>query len=228
MHAKGAWPTREAERVERSNYDDKLGLILRTAARVFAKKGYHRASIRDISRATGVSLSGLYYYFDSKEELLFLVQDHCFRMVLDNLDEMLIGVRDALRRLRLLVENHLRFFVGNMEETKVLSHEPDALTGEFREKVNDLKRRYTDITGEIIEEIRPEDSNLDDRVATFALFGMMNWIHTWYRPDRDVPVEKLAEDMTRLFLHGCLGAGSTGDPESPRTGHGPFQPVHLA
>jgi len=216
MHAKGAWPTREAERVERSYYDDKLGLILHTAARVFAKKGYHQASIRDISRATGVSLSGLYYYFDSKEELLFLIQDHCFRMVLDNLDEMLIGVEDPLRRLRLLVENHLRFFVGNMEETRVLSHEADALTGEFREKVDDLKRRYTGIAGEIIEEIRPEDSDLDGRVATFALFGMMNWIHTWYRPDRDVPVEKLAEDMTRLFLHGHLGAGSADEPESPR------------
>lgn len=193
--------------VERSNYDEKLALILRTAAGVMAKKGYHQASIRDISRATEVSLSGLYYYFDSKEELLFLIQDQCFRTVLDNLDELIADVSEPRRRLRLLVENHLRFFVGNMDEMKVLSHEADSLTGDYRRRVDDLKRRYTRLCSEMVEALKPEDSTVDVRVATFALFGMMNWIYNWYRPARDVPVEKLAEDMTRLFLEGHLGVG---------------------
>ena len=73
---------------ERPRFDEKLALILRTAAAIFADKGYHRASIRDISRATGISLSGLYHYFDSKETLLFLIQDHCFGTVLDNLEHL--------------------------------------------------------------------------------------------------------------------------------------------
>jgi hypothetical protein len=51
---------------ERSAYDEKLESILRTAAAIFAEKGYHQASIRDIARATGVSLSGLYYYFNEQ------------------------------------------------------------------------------------------------------------------------------------------------------------------
>ncbi|MEJ2187019.1 MAG: TetR/AcrR family transcriptional regulator [Gemmatimonadota bacterium] len=193
--------------MERSNYDEKLALILRTAAGVFAEKGYHQASIRDISRATGVSLSGLYYYFNSKEELLFLIQDQCFRTVLDNLDELIAHVEEPRRRLRLLVENHLRFFVGNMNEMKVLSHEADLLTGDYRRRVDDLKRRYSRLCAEMVEALKPADSGVDVRVATFALFGMMNWIYNWYRPGRDVPVEKLAEDMTRLFLEGHLGIG---------------------
>src|SRR5215210_4171661 len=77
---------------ERSAYDEKLESILRTAASIFAEKGYHQASIRDIARATGVSLSGLYYYFDSKEELLFLIQDHAFGTLTGNLERMLEGV----------------------------------------------------------------------------------------------------------------------------------------
>lgn len=197
--------------MERSNYDEKLALILRTAAGVFAKKGYHRASIRDISRATGVSLSGLYYYFDSKEELLFLIQDQCFRTVLDNLDELIADVKDPRRRLRLLVENHVRFFVGNMDEMKVLSHEADSLSGDYRRRVDDLKRRYSRLCADMVEALKPAESTVDVRVATFALFGMMNWIYNWYRPGRDVPVEKVAEDMTRLFLEGHLCMGRT-DP----------------
>lgn len=187
-------------------YDEKLERILRVATEVFARKGYHRASIRDISKATGVSLSGLYYYVESKEELLFRIQAHSFETVLRNLDELLRDVEDPNRKLRLLIENHLRFFVGNMKEMKVLSHEAESLNGEHRRRVHEQKRRYSHVCMEILEELRPEDSPIDTRVATFSLFGMMNWIYNWYRPDRDVPVEELAADMSHLFLRGYLEA----------------------
>jgi AcrR family transcriptional regulator len=188
---------------ERTAYDAKLESILRTAASIFAEKGYHQASIRDIARATRVSLSGLYYYFQSKEELLFLIQDHAFGTLIQNLEELLKGVQDPHRRIRLLIENHLRFFVNNMAEMKVLSHEADSLSGEFRTRVNAKKRRLTEIAMETISALNAKP-DLDVRVATFALFGMMNWLYNWYRPDRDVPVEQLAEQMSRLFLGGYL------------------------
>jgi len=187
-------------------YDEKLARILRIAAEVFAEKGYHQASIRDISRATGVSLSGLYYYFKSKEELLFLIQEHCFQTVLSNLEVLLDEVDDPHRKLRLLVENHLRFFVNNMAEMKVLSHEADSLSGEYRRRVNDMKKGYSQVCVEILDQLRPADSPIDTRVATFALFGMMNWIYNWYRPERDIPVEELAADMSHLFLRGFMEA----------------------
>lgn len=189
---------------ERGRYDEKLDLILRQAAAIFADKGYHQASIRDISRATGISLSGLYYYVRSKEELLFRIQDHAFETVVANLEEHLIGVEDPRERLQLLVENHLRFFVANMKEMKVLSHEAESLTGDARRRVDARKRRYVEICSGILAQLRPAQSAVDLRVATFSLFGMMNWIYNWYHPDRDVPVERLAADMTQLFLNGYL------------------------
>lgn len=189
-----------------NGYDEKLERILRIATEVFAEKGYHQASIRDISRATGVSLSGLYYYVESKEQLLFRIQEHSFEQVVENLEELLEGIEDPNRRLRLLVENHLRFFVANMQEMKVLSHEADSLSGDYRRRVNDMKKRYSQVCVDILEELRPEDSPIDTRVAAYSLFGMMNWIYNWYRPDRDVPVEELAADMSHLFLRGFLEA----------------------
>jgi AcrR family transcriptional regulator len=192
----------------RPGYDEKLATILRAAAAVFAEKGYHQASIRDISRATGVSLSGLYYYVRSKEELLFLIQDHCFGTVLENVERLLGGETDPRRRLRLFVENHVRFFVNNMREMKVLSHEADSLSGEYRRRVQAKKKKYTDLCMSILEELRPADSPIDPRVATFALFGMLNWIYNWYHPGRDVPVAELADGFSRLFLQGCLSPAS--------------------
>jgi TetR/AcrR family transcriptional regulator, cholesterol catabolism regulator len=197
---------------DRPTYDDKLALILRTTAAIFAEKGYHEASIRDISRATGVSLSGLYYYFNSKEELLFLIQDHCFTSLLDNLDRLLERETEPLRRFRLMVENHLRFFVNNMKEMKVLSHELLSLTGEFRQIVNAKKRRYTDTCAAILEGVAPPERPIDQRIAVYGLFGMMNWIYNWYRPNQDVPVSRLAESMSHLFLRGYL-SGEAGELE---------------
>lgn len=192
---------------ERTAYDEKLESILRTAAQIFAQKGYHQASIRDIARETGVSLSGLYYYFDSKEELLFLIQDHAFGTLLANLERLLEHERDPLRRLRLLMENHLRYFISNQAEMKVLSHEAEALTGDRRARVNAKKRRLTEVAQQIMEALRPE-GGVDARVATFAMFGMMNWLYNWHRPERDVPVESIVDDMFRIFTEGYLPDGS--------------------
>lgn len=196
---------------ERTAYDEKLESILRASAQIFAEKGYHQASIRDIARATRVSLSGLYYYFKSKEELLFLIQDHAFGTLLRRLDEVLDGVDDPHRKLRLLVENHLGFFVNNMAEMKLLSHEADSLSGEYRKSANAMKLRLTKIAMEIVQELGPAPG-IDLRVATFSLFGMMNWIYNWYRPERDVPVEQLAENMTRIFLAGILHSEHLPEP----------------
>jgi AcrR family transcriptional regulator len=191
---------------ERSAYDEKLESILRTAAGIFADKGYHQASIRDIARATGVSLSGLYYYFNSKEELLFLIQDHAFGTLLNNLERLLATETEPQRRLRILVENHLRYFTANTAEMKVLSHEGDSLTGDFRRRVNAKKKRLTEIAMEILGELRP-DGDVDLRVATFALFGMMNWLYNWHRPETDVAIDRLVDDMYRIFAEGFLPAG---------------------
>ena len=94
----------------------KLEMILRHAARVFAEKGYEGASIRDISRASDVSLSGLYYYVESKQKLLYLIQIHTFRTILSHLQRDLQGVTNPAVRLRILVRNHLEYFLRHPME----------------------------------------------------------------------------------------------------------------
>ena len=190
-----------------SKYDQKLVHVLKTSAAIFAEKSYHSTSIRDISRATGMSLSGLYYYFKSKEELLFLIQDYCFSTVIEDCRKLLAGVDDPVHRLKLLIENHLNYFVQNMNEMKVLSHEANAIAGDLFKKVNTKKRQYVDLAMHLLEEIARTYNvkGLDIRVATFSLFGMMNWIYNWYNPRKDVDVAGLSQNITRIFLSGFLG-----------------------
>ncbi len=190
-----------------TKYDQKLEFILRNAARIFAEKNYHSTSMRDISRATNISLAGLYHYCKSKEELLFLIQDNCFGRVLERLEERLRDVEDPLTKLRIFIENHLSFFAANMAEMKVLSHEADSLAGDLHTHVSTKKDKYTKLARRILKEIQHGQSGksqVDLTAATYALFGMMNWIYNWYDPQGKLKVSELVDNVTRLFLHGFV------------------------
>src|SRR5688500_15731885 len=136
-----------------SRYDQKLEFILRTSARIFAEKSYHSTSMRDISRATNVSLAGLYHYCKSKEELLFLIQDNCFGRVLECLEERLAETSDPVQRLKIFIDNHLAFFAANMAEMKVLSHEADSLAGDLHTHVSGKKQKYTNLARDILGQL---------------------------------------------------------------------------
>jgi AcrR family transcriptional regulator len=110
----------------------KLGHILKLSAEIFAQNGFAGTSVRDISRATGISLSGLYYYFASKQELLYLIQNETFTFVLNRLKTRLANVTGAELRLRTLIHNHVEYFLSHRNEMKVLAHEEDALEEPFR------------------------------------------------------------------------------------------------
>jgi AcrR family transcriptional regulator len=191
-------------RVPKPRDERKLRHILRHAARVFSESGYEGASIRDISRATGISLSGLYYYFESKQKLLYLIQYHTFTRILQRLEKRLAGVSDPLERLRILVLNHLDFFLRHPVEMKVLSHEDEALEGQYRKEVAEIKRRYYSTAAGIFEDLRRAGHvrRVNPRIAVLSLFGMMNWIYTWHNPRVDPQAERLAEIITGIFLEG--------------------------
>jgi TetR/AcrR family transcriptional regulator, cholesterol catabolism regulator len=196
----------------------KLDRIVRSAARVFYEKGYEGASIRDISRASGVSLAGLYYYVESKQQLLYLIQVYTFKAVLARLEERLEGVSDPVEKLRILVHNHLDYFLKHPLEMKVLSHEDEALEGGYRKEVLQIKRRYYGIAAGTFEEMcaRGIARKMNPRVAVLSLFGMMNWVYTWHRPKIDPGADALTESMAEMFLHGVAGERPMGRGKAAR------------
>jgi TetR/AcrR family transcriptional regulator, cholesterol catabolism regulator len=186
-----------------SRYDRRLAEILSHATEVFCKKGYDGASMRDLSRATGMSLAGLYYYFESKERLLFLIQKHTFTTVVQTLKTRLEGVSDPEARIRIFILNHLEYFLHNQPSMKVLTHEDDALRNGFGSEIAAIKREYYRICVGLMEELKKQRGlQVPTRTAVMSLFGMMNWIYTWHNPKVDGDAERLATEMGDVFLSG--------------------------
>src|SRR5579863_6888373 len=172
----GATPTPE------SRFDQRRAKILAHATEVFYEKGYEGASMRDLSRSSRMSLSGLYHYCESKEKLLYLIQKHTFSTIVERLREQLDSVSDPEQRIRIFILNHLEYFLANRKAMKVLSHEADALKNGYGAEVAAIKREYYRICIGLLDDFRRERKlEFSSRLAVLSLFGMMNWIYTWYR-----------------------------------------------
>ncbi len=189
-----------------TRFDRQLARVLEHAARIFCEKGYEGASMRDLSRASGMSLAGLYHYFESKEELLYLIQKHAFQTIIENAREKLKQSSDPEERLRLFVENHLEYFLANKEAMKVLTHEDETLKNGRGSQVRAIKREYYRICFDLLEDLRTSnDLEFSSRLAVLSLFGMINWIYTWHNPRVDANAKALAAQMGDIFLQGIFG-----------------------
>src|SRR5258708_36365450 len=192
-----------------TRFDKRLAEILVHATDVFCDKGYEGASMRDLSRASGMSLAGLYYYFESKERLLFLIQKHTFSTIVQRLKARLEGVNDPEQQIRIFILNHLEYFLANQAAMKVLSHEADALKNGFASEIATIKREYYRICVGLLDELkRDRGLQFSTRIAVLSLFGMMNWIYTWHNPRIDADSEQLARGMGDIFLHGVMNDGN--------------------
>src|SRR5262245_54412647 len=126
-------------------FDARLEQILAVTAKVFADKGFHPTTMRDVSRATGMSLAGLYHYIKGKDELLFLIQQDSFMRVLAGAEAAIAQGHTPADRLERFIRHHVTFFASHMSEMKVLSHEANSLAGRRLTTINGLKRRYVDL-----------------------------------------------------------------------------------
>jgi AcrR family transcriptional regulator len=195
-----------------TRYDRRLAEILTHATEVFCKKGYEGASMRDLSRESGMSLAGLYYYFESKERLLYLIQKHTFTTIVQRLKGRLAGVSDAEQRIRIFILNHLEYFLANQAAMKVLSHEAEVLKNGFASEVAAIKREYYRICVGLLDDLKRErDLRFSTRIAVLSLFGMMNWIYTWHNPRVDADAASMARDMGDFFLRGVMDSGRRGN-----------------
>jgi AcrR family transcriptional regulator len=199
-----------------SRFDRRLAEILDYATEVFAEKGYEGASMRDLSRLSGISLAGLYYYFESKEKLLYFIQQHTFTTIMDRLRERLATSTDPEERIRIFVHNHVDYSVARQKAMKVLSHEDDVLKNGYGAELATVKREYYRICVGLVEDLAKADElntggrgeGMDTRTAVMGLFGMMNWLYTWYKPRVDPDAEDLAREFSDIFLSGIRSGRS--------------------
>jgi AcrR family transcriptional regulator len=192
-------------RTRSANYDDQRDSILARAAELFANQGYTATSMNDIAAACGVSKAGLYHYYRDKRELLFQITvGHVAR-----LEQFVIEVThetaaaDADTRLRALILRFVREYGDAQNEHRVLTEDVRFLEPDERRQVQEPQRRVVAAFADAIAAVRPTLARNElDRPLAMLLFGMINWMFTWLRPDGGLTHEQMAPIVADLFFGG--------------------------
>src|ERR1700688_288613 len=161
--------------------------ILRAAARLFQQQGYDATSMNDVAAALKLSKGGLYHHFQSKDEILFNLMSHA----MDITEERVIApaklIPDPEERLRTVIRRHIAVVLSERDrEITVMLHENHPLSPALRKRINARKKDYVHFLENLAEEVqktRHGRGQVTPRAAAFALLGMINWIHQWYRPE---------------------------------------------
>lgn len=198
-------------RTRSAGYDDQRDEILRSAAALFARQGYTATSMNEVAAACGVSKAALYHYVRDKHELLFqIAAGHVARLeqvIGEVRDDPALaaarGVEGAEARLRALIQRFVREYGSAQDEHRVLTEDVRFLDEAERAQVLDAQRRVVAAFSEAIGAVRPSlaRNELDGPLA-MLLFGMINWMFTWLRPDGALSHEQMAPVVADLFFGG--------------------------
>ncbi len=207
----GAPPERGRARHQRTgarkSTRQKADSLLRAAAALIADQGFEATAIRDVGRRLELSLGGMYYYFSSKDDLLFQIQHRTFAALLDAQERAAAEPGSPRERLRRLLVGHLVFFVNHPNEMKICTFELDSLSGEPYDRVLAIRRQYYRIVADVVAQLTNATQgkvreSTRSRHITLFIFGMLNWAFMWYRAAKDGPVDALADEMLVLVLNG--------------------------
>ncbi|MEE8601436.1 TetR/AcrR family transcriptional regulator [Euzebya tangerina] len=194
----------QAESPERSARADE---IRRTAAKIFHEKGYEGTSIQDIADAVGILKGSLYYYINSKEDLLFDVIRSAHDQGLQDAAHWSSSDARPAARLRAAIRQHVISNLSRLVEVGVFFHDFRSLSDDRRAEIvadrdyYDARLRQLVIDGQEAGEF---DATQDPKLVVLGMLGMMNWVYQWYSPEGPQSPEAIADSFADLILGGLV------------------------
>jgi len=177
--------------------------ILRRAAQVFGRKGFHGTGMREIAQGLGMAPGALYYYFESKEDLLYSCQMLALARLLRSAREIAAGPDAAPAKLRRLVRAHLAHVLDDLggSAAHVEFHQlPAPMLAEVVARRDEYEALVRRVLREGIEAGQFRHS--DVKLAVLTLLGALNWTVMWWTPDGGRDLTSVADGISETFLGG--------------------------
>jgi AcrR family transcriptional regulator len=189
----------------REKYERRRLAVVRTAARVFAERGYRQTSIDDLVEATGLQRGGLYHYIDGKQQLLLLIHDELMGPLLERIEPIVAAggdpeqqLRDVMRAWVAHVAEHRDHMTVFTEERRLLESDPEW------KSVRDARDRFRDLLAGLLSRGAAKGTFevSDPEIALLSILGIVNHMAVWFDPHgRLAPVE-VADRCVDLLLEG--------------------------
>jgi AcrR family transcriptional regulator len=180
--------------------------VVVAAGRLFAEKGYHGTSMRDLGRELGLLGSSLYAHVDSKQDLLVEVVEEGARLFGDSATRALTTPGTANDRLQALITGHIEVVLSNQDVVRTFLNEARMLDDVHRARVLSARDNYEQAFRDVIRQGIGDGSFRDDtdpKITSIFVLSVLNAVQRWYQPDGDLSPAQLAEAIYQ-FAVGSL------------------------
>lgn len=189
--------------------------IIQESAKLMAKYGYGKTSMKMIGDVVGLHKSSIFHHFQSKESILAAILERPIAEVSEGLDSIVGDDRlKGTGQLAQAVTQHVLLLTKYADVVKIYHHDLGALSPENRERYLDMRRAYALAFESIVERAQSEGcptlKGADVRIATYGILGMCNWLVMWYRPGGRLSPDDLAQTFVGMVLPDCAPAGASG------------------
>ena len=186
-----------------AGYDEQRELILGRAAALFAQRGYPGTSMNQVAEACGLSKATLYHYYRDKYALLVSIAEGHVDKLRALVNQVLAEGQAPEPRLRLLIGRIVEEYAGARDAHRVLTEDVRFLEQADRDRILGHERAVVAGFAKAVADLRPELAEAALATPmTMLLFGMVNWMFTWLRPDGPVDHHALAPMVADLFMGG--------------------------
>lgn len=185
---------------------NRRGELLRSAARLFRRKGFDATSTRDIAAAVGMQSGSPFYHFKSKGALLYAVMEEGMRSAIARQQQAIDGASrpdvDAAAMLRTLIRNHFDVLLGpGSDFIPVMLYEARSITPRQRATLAELQGEYEARWVPVLEALHREGRlKAEVKLARLLIFGALNWSAQWYDRRKGASLDDLTREAMKLFI----------------------------
>jgi AcrR family transcriptional regulator len=180
--------------------------LFEVTTRLFKEKGYHNTSMQDLAEALGLQKASLYYYIESKQDLLRRLLERASVILGGQIDEIYASDLSPTEKLGQVLANHAVAIMDHLNLVAVYLHEYRTLPPQQLTQVLAARQHYEQVLMQIIQDgidqgdFRP----VHVKMAVFGFLGMLNWTHQWFSPGGELLSQQVADILTDLALHGLV------------------------
>ncbi|MCW0216468.1 MAG: TetR/AcrR family transcriptional regulator [Pseudonocardia sp.] len=177
--------------------------IVDAAAELFRAKGYEGTSITEIAEAAGLTKGSLYHYIHTKEDLLYAIVEEAHHSTAALGEQLVVSRADAVDKLRMAVERHLRGTEKNLTKIRVFYREFSGLPHERFAEIIARRDTYERAIRDLVRQGQDEGTfaaHLDTRLTAASILATLNSVQAWFRPDGELSMTEVIDGFTDLLL----------------------------
>jgi AcrR family transcriptional regulator len=178
--------------------------ILAAATNLFAERGYQAVTVDDVAAGLGYTKSVVYYYFKSKNEILWQIINQIF----DSFLQKILIIREEKLRpdaaLARMIQRHAMSTMENPKQTCVFNREETALDPNQRREIRRMKREYDAIFEAVYADgvAKGLFREIPPHIVIGGALGMCNWLYVWYDPAGSLTADEIADHFTSILANG--------------------------